>query len=520
MTRFNVFLLGFSFLVSKVLGLLRDNLLASGFGASAATGIFNLDTYYAAFRLPDLLFNLLSYGVLSAAFVPLFVEVVKREGKPSAFKFANEILHFVGIIILVLSGVLFIFAPQFVRLLAPGFAVQDLKVTADITRIMLLTPFFFTIGSIAGGVQNAFNKFRGMALAPILYNLGIIGGIIFLSKQYGVYGVAIGVSAGAFLNMLVLIPGIYRAGFSYFMPKIWWTARVKEMIALSLPRIFGMSVSQLALVVDTIIASTLPLGSITIINFAINLGSLPMGIIGTSVAIVSFGTLAAKAAEGKFSEFTGELRASIRQILFLLIPLVCGMWMLKLEAVRLFLARGKFTMSDALITANTLGILLGGLAFGGVIFILARAFYALKNTKIPVAISIVAVALNIVFSLIFTKLFSLATLGLALANAISNIVNATLLVIMLQKKLRSGILDGAEILKSIAGGVAMSIAVWASKSAFLEIFKDVESYAKLAAQTAVSVIIGALVYFLICRLLHCKELHFWRRTAASKADVI
>lgn len=182
------------------------------------------------------------------------------------------------------------------------------------------------------------------------------------------------------------------------------------------------------------------------------------------------------------------------------------MWMLKLEAVRLLLVRGKFTISDALITADTLGILLGGLAFGGVIFILARAFYALKNTKIPVIISIIAVALNIIFSLVFSKLFSLATIGLALANAISNVTNATLLVIMLQKKLKSNILDGMEILKTIIGGIVMSIAVWGSKLAFLKIFTDVELYWKLAAQTAASVVIGALTYFLICRLLKCKEL--------------
>lgn len=487
-------LLGFSFLLSKILGLVRDNLLAAKFGASAnvGTAIFNLDNYYAAFRLPDLLFNLLSYGVLSAAFVPLFVEILKKESRGNAFRFANEILHTVGIIIIVISAVLILLTGPLLKFFVPGFSPENFAVTVQLTRIMSITPIFFTIGAIASGIQNSFHAFWGLAMAPIMYNLGIIGGIFFFTNQYGVYGVAIGVGVGAFLNMAVQIPVIVRLGFRYQFPKQWWGPRIKEMITLSLPRILGMSVQQLSLIVDTIIASTLAAGSITIINFASNLESLPLGIIGISVAVVSFGTLAGFAADNRTADLAKEVSANIRRILFLLIPLTAGMFLLRKEIVKLLLEYGKFTAADTLITANTLGIFLLGLSFAGIVFLLARAFYALKNTKTPVLVGVTAVGINIALSLIFTKIFSFATYGLAFANSIADIFNAVLLGILLSRRIKMQIVEGKEILKFLIATLAMSIVVAFAKQTF-ELW--------LPLQISLLAIGGAAVYFGIFRLL-------------------
>ncbi|MEK9132112.1 MAG: murein biosynthesis integral membrane protein MurJ [Patescibacteria group bacterium] len=507
--RSGIILLGFSFLISKVLGLLRDNMLAAQFGVgvnrAAVSAIHNLDIYYAAFRLPDLLFNLLSYGVLSAAFVPLFVEVLKKDGRDSAFKFANEIMHAICGIIIGISVLMFIFTPQIVRIFVPGFGAEEFAVTVGLTRIMLITPIFFTIGSIAGGIQNAFHKFLGLSLAPIFYNIGIIGGILFLSKDYGVYGVAIGVSIGAALNMLIQLPGILRAGFRFMIPRVIWSNRIKEMIMLSLPRIFGMSVTQLSLIVDTFIASGLTAGSITIINFATNLETLPMGLIGISVAIVSFGTLSAYAAEQKISEFIKEIFNNTRRILFLLIPLTFGMLALRIQIVRLLLGRGKFDWSDTILTANTMGFLLSGLAFGGLVFLLARAFYAMKNTRTPVIISCIAVVSNIVGSVVLTKIFHLETYGLAIANATANIINATLLIVFLSKRLNAAILDWKEIFKFIIGALVMVLAVQLAKSSFGYIFREIDTYPELIVQTVSSILVGVFVYFGACWTLKCKD---------------
>lgn len=488
-------MLGISFLISKLLGLARDNLLAAEFGAGTgvnpASAVYSLDVYYAAFRLPDLLFNLLSYGVLSAAFIPLFAELLKKEGRDRAFLFANEILHAIGGIVIIITAVLLIFAPQIVKPFVPGFDAVKFNATADLTRIMLLTPILFTIGSVAGGIQNVFNKFWGLSLAPIFYNIGIIGGIALFSKQYGVYGVAAGVAAGAMMNMLVQLPGIFRAGYTYIRPPRIWTNKVKEMIALSLPRIFGMSAAQLSLIIDTMIASTLAGGSIAVINFATNLQSLPIGLVGISVAIASFGTMSSMAAEGKMQDLINEITVNIRRILFLLIPLALGMLTLRLPIVRLLLGRGKFSSTDTILTANTMGILLSGLVFGGLIFVLARAFYALKNTKTPVIISTAAIILKIASTILLTKIFLFGTYGLALATSLADIMNAALLIIFLSKRLKTSIIDTKEIAKFVFSGLVMVGAV--------------QLIFKLTTLTAAAVLTGIFVYLGMCWLLKCKD---------------
>lgn len=490
--------MGFSFLASKILGLIRDNLLAATFGATIQTGINKLDIYYAAFRLPDLLFNLLSFGILSAAFVPVFVEILKKEGDKSANRYANEIFKTFGILILGISAVMWIFAPYFVKLFVPGFEQGDINTTVQITRIMLVTPFFFTIGSIAGGIQNAYGKFWGLALAPILYNLAIIGGILFLSKDYGIYGVAIGVVIGAMLNMCALLPGIIKKGFYLEHIRTFFTQRVKETIRLSVPRIIGMSTAQLALVIGTVIASTLADGSITIMNFAVNLQSLPIGLIGISVAIVSFGTLSSHFAENKILEFKTEISKNIRRILFLLIPSTIGMLILRTQIVTILYGRGKFNATDILLTSNTLGVLLCGTVFGGLVFILARGFYAMKNTKTPVIIGISAITINILASIFFTQIIKWNIYGIAIGTALADTINAVALLILLQKKLHVNILEYKEILKFLFAGVIMGIfvkfAVTITQNTYL--------------QVSLSAITGIFIYLTVCGILKCKDTKF------------
>lgn len=498
----NAILIGFSFLLSKILGLVRDNMLAASFGTAGPNGsaLFNLDTYYAAFRIPDLLFNLLSYGVLSAAFVPIFVEILKKEGKPQAFRFSNEILHTLGVLIMVISVILILGTGPLLKIFVPGFTEENFAVTIQLTRLMSLTPIFFTIGSIASGIQNAFHTFLGLALAPIMYNLGILGGIIFLSKTYGVYGVAIGVGIGAFLNMAVQIPAIWRAGFRYHWPKSWWGPRIKEMLLLSLPRIFGMSVQQLSLIIDTIIASTLTAGSITVINFASNLESLPLGLIGVSIAVVSFGTLAGFAAENRTADLAKEISKNIQRVLSLLVPLAAGMFLLRREIIQLLLEHGKFSPADSTLTANTLGIFLAGLAFSGIVFLLARGFYALKNTKIPVLVSVFSVSINIGLSLMLTKIFSLSVYGLALANSCADIINASLLFILLQRRLRIPLIQWKEILKFVASTLIMVGVVILTKGRFNFLFEEIHPFIKLSLEIALSVVFGGVSYFGMMRL--------------------
>lgn len=489
-------LLGFSFLLSKILGLARDNLLAATFGASSGgTGIFNLDAYYTAFRLPDLIYNLLAFGALSSAFIPLFAEIFEKKGKEEAFKFSNEIFHIVFGIVFIISVIFFFAAEPVMKLFVPGFSNVDRETAVGLTRLMLLTPMLFTIGSIAAGIHNARGRYAAIALAPILYNSGILVGIFFFAKKYGVYGPAIGVILGAALHTAVLLPGIFKDGLHLTFPRFQITNRVKEMVKLALPRIFGMSVTQISLVIDTILASTLATGSIAVLNFASNLESLPIGLIGVSVAVVSFGTLSGLAAEGKSEAFIVELKKNLRRILFLLIPISVGMFILRFQIVQLLLSRGKFSWHDTILTANTLGIFLAGLVFGGTIFLLARGFYALKNTKTPVKIGLFAVLVNLLLSILFTKIWPLGTYGLALANSTADALNAVLLAYALSAALKTAIIPLKDIGKFLLASFVMAGAVHLAKTATGYILIDVTA----------ATLLGAAIYFWMCRRLGCQD---------------
>ncbi|MEK7523938.1 MAG: lipid II flippase MurJ, partial [Patescibacteria group bacterium] len=236
------------------------------------------------------------------------------------------------------------------------------------------------------------------------------------------------------------------------------------MITLALPRIFGMSVTQLSLMVDTIIASMLPIGSVTIINFASNLESLPIGLIGISVAVASFGVLSTLHSENNLAGFQKRVSDDLHRILGLIIPLAFGMVALRFPFVAWLLGHGKFDEHQTALTADTLFYFLIGLSFGGVVFLLARAFYSLKDTKTPVLVGIAAVVVNLSASIIFTKFFPLATLGLALANSLADIINASLLVILLQKRLQAKVIDCMEVGKFLLAAIIMVFVINATHS--------------------------------------------------------
>lgn len=500
-------LISLSFLISKILGLLRDNLLAASFGASGGQGKYNLDVYFASFRLPDLIFSLLSFGVLSAAFLPIFVEILKTKEKKDAFRFSNDIFYTLGTIVLGLSLILFIIAPVIVKIIVPGFTSENFAATVGLTRLMLISPFFLTIGSIAGGIQNSFHRFFGLALAPVVYNLGIIAGILLFPQNWGVYSIAAGVAIGAFLNMAVQLPGIYKLGFRLERFRAFWSQRIKEVLILSFPRIIGMSMSQLALVIDTIIASTLTAGSITVINFAVNLSTIPVGLIGISASVVSFGVLAGYGAEKNYGALAGSAAKTLRKILFLIIPLTAGMFALRLEIVKLLLGRGKFGSADVTITANTLALFLAGVIFYSLIFLLARSFYALKNTKTPVKISVTAAVINILLSLLLSKILHFGTYGLAAANAAASTINALALIVALQKTLGAPLLQWKEILKFFSAAVFMTVAIYLLKNSGWPVFSiAADSALNTAVQITICALAALIVYFGLCRCMKCKDM--------------
>lgn len=487
-----------SSLLSRILGLVRDNILANKFGALHGIGIYDIDTYYAAFRIPDLLFNLLIYGTISSVFIPIFIDYLKKDNREEGWKFTNATFNLIFLFMLAISVIALIFAPWITKLTVPGFSEEKLQLTVTLTRIMLLSPLLFTLSSFAQSIQNAFNYFVFYSLAPILYNLGIIGGALLFADQYGVYGLTIGVLMGGAMNFLSQIPALYKMGYHYKFILDTKRKDVMQMIKLVIPRIIGLSANQIIWISYTIIASTLGTGMIAIYNYGINLQSLPMGIIGISFSISSFSALSLHANIAEKEKFIEKLSQSTRMILFLIIPATMGIICLKLPITKLILETGKFGTNDVILTANTLGILIIGLLGNSLTPLFVRAFYAWKNTKTPVLVSLVSALISIISALIFTKIYKYGIYGLGIGFSLGAIVNIVWLLIAFKTTL------GLKLPKAILNTFVKSLIASLIMFIFIEQIKNLNETPLM--QVIITTLSGILIYFAISSVLNSQEI--------------
>jgi putative peptidoglycan lipid II flippase len=434
---------------SRILGLLRDRILAGQFGAGDT-----LDAYYAAFRIPDLMYNLMIVGALSAAFIPVFTELVSEKKEKEAWRLSSGVLSLQIFITALVSLVLAFFAPEIMQVVTPGYSGEKMELTVMLTRIMFLSPFFLGISGIVGGVLVSFKKFLFYSLAPIFYNIGIIIGALFFVKSMGPIGLAWGVVLGAILHMLVQLPAVRHSGFHFNFEFIsaFKNPDVRKVLRLMIPRTLTIAVSQINLTVITIFASTLTAGSLAIFNFASNIQSAPLGLFGISFAIAVFPTLSAYAARKEKAQFILAYSKTLRQILFFVIPSTVLIFVLRAQIVRIVLGTGKFNWEDTIFTFQTLGILALSLFAQSVIPLLTRAFYALQNTKTPLYIALVSEALNI--TAVFILIKNYGVYGLAIAFSFSSLVNMLLLHIFLKRSL--GNLDEKRVFQSVLKIVAAS----------------------------------------------------------------
>ncbi|MBU2214278.1 murein biosynthesis integral membrane protein MurJ, partial [Patescibacteria group bacterium] len=340
-------------LASRLLGLFRDRLLASSFGAGDT-----LDIYYAAFRIPDLIYNLLILGALSSALIPVFTSLISKDLKEEAWNLINGLLNVLFFSIILFSAVLCLFTPWLMQWLTPGFSPEKMAATVSFTRIMFLSPIFLSISGIFGGILTSFRRFLVYAIAPVFYNLGIIIGVIFLTKILGPIGLAWGVVLGAFFHMLIQYPAAKKLGFrhSWMFLQAWKNEQVRKVFRLMLPRTLSIAVNQINLLVITIFASTLASGSLAVFTFAQNLQSVPLGLFGISFAIAVFPLLSSLAAKEAKAEFIKTFSVTLRQIIFFVIPLSAFIFVLRAQIVRVVLGSGKFDWEDTILTFQCLGI--------------------------------------------------------------------------------------------------------------------------------------------------------------------
>lgn len=496
-------IIAFFSLLAKVFGLFRERLIAHNFGASEIS-----DIYYSAFRLPDLIFNTLVLGALTSAFIPVFQRAWFKD-KDYGLRLSNSVLNLFLIIIGILVLGAYIFTPQIMPLITPGFSTWQMEETINLSKIMLLSVLFFVASNLVGGILNSFKKFFSFSLAASLYNIGIIIGILFLYPKFGLVGLAYGVLLGAIMHLLAQLPEVYKNGWHYkLVLKI--DANLKQILKLMLPRTLGLAAGQINLIVITMIASTLAAGSIAVFNLANNLQSLPVSLFAVSLAVAVFPTFTQAVSEQNTELFSKNFSRSFRRILFLLIPISVLIVVLRAQIVRVILGSGAFDWDNTYQTAQALGIFAVSIFAQGLIPLLARSFYAYEDTKTPMIISIFSIILNIILSWYLSKYF--AVFGLALAFSISSIINMMLLYIFLHFKVKN--IEDNIIVSSIlkislnsilAGAVAYTILQ------FLSNLVDMHTFIGIFIQGFVAGVGGLLTYIVLGIVFELEELNIVKK---------
>jgi putative peptidoglycan lipid II flippase len=500
-------------IVSNIMGLFRDRFLASTFGAGDT-----LDIYYAAFRFPDLIYNLLILGALSAAFIPVFTGLINDDkNKEEAWKLASDMMNLAIFAIIIFSTILVIFAPWLMKLVAPGFSPEKMNTAVMFTRIMFLSPLFLGISGIMGGVLTSMKHFLIYSIAPLLYNAGIIFGILILTKRMGSIGLAWGVVLGAFLHMLLQYMVVRKLGYKHhwtiFSP--WKNKNVKIVLRLMFPRMAGIAINQINLMIITIFASTLAAGSLAILNFSQNLQSVPLSVFGISFAIAAFPTLAAFSAQGEKQKFVKVFSETFRQILFFVIPLSIFMIVLRAQLVRAILGAGKFDWNDTVLTFQCLGFFAISIFAQSAVQLLARSFYAMQDTKTPFYVAMATEAVNILLILALIGRFEV--LGLAIAFSVASIVQMMLLLFILRTRFDD--LDDRNIIESVVkisgASLLASVAIQLSKSQIGRMI-EVDTFLEVLIQLVVPALIGIGVFAVLCEVLKINEFMVFKKSLSRK----
>ena len=444
-----------AFLVSRVLGWVRLVVIANAVDDPA-----ELDAFFAAFRIPDLLFQLVAAGALSSALIPVVSGVIASDGAARAWRVVSTVTNLMLAALLVLAVFVFVFADRLVPLYTSGFDAATMDLTIELTRIMVLSPIFLALGSVATSVLNAQGRFAAAAIAPIVYNLAIIGAAFLLVPSLGVVGLAIGVVAGSFAHLLVQIGPLRSVGFRY-SPRVEASdPAARKALALMAPRAVGLGATQITFVVVTALATTVGVGAVTAFTIAFTLLQIPIGVIGVPLGVVLLPSLSREAAEGTRVEFVSLVTRAMRLLVVAMLPIAVLAAILRVETVALLF--GEFDPALINLTADTLLAFLVGLVAHALIAVLARAFYARQDTLTPVAVAVGAVVVNTTLAVVLVGPYGLP--GIALAIAIAAWLEAGALIVLLRRREgRLGLAAAAwlgartALASAVAGAVAVLI---------------------------------------------------------------
>jgi putative peptidoglycan lipid II flippase len=491
-------------IASRVLGWLRLSVIGATFGATP-----QLDAFWAAFRIPDALFNLLVAGALSSAFIPVFAGYLAKEREKEAWHVASSVMNLLILSLTALSVVMWVAAPILVPALVAGFKDDpaQLEECIRLTRIMLLSPIFMGLSALVTGMLQSYRQFLAGAIAPLVYNGVQILFALFLSPFLGIDALAYGVVAGAAMMFLVQIPELTFRRTQYELAFDLSHAGVREILALAGPRTLSLGAVQIVFFVDTYLASSMPEGSLTALNYAFQLMLLPLGVFSIAISAAIFPTLSHYASLGQAAKMRDALQQAIRWILFLTLPTAIVMVVLRRPIVNLLFQYGAFGAEARELTQATFLFYSLGLAGHALVQILARAYYASRDTTTPLALTLVSIGVNVILSVTLAPTMGIN--GLALANSIATLGEAALLLVLLAPRARLRMVGlGYATLKQITAALLMGVGMFLFIRVTNIPFDLVVEPNKLVLflQTLLATAFGAFVYALSAYLLRISEL--------------
>lgn len=525
-------LLGSFTLLSQILALFRDRFIAYYIGPSPL-----LDAYYAAFRVPDLIFISIASLASITVLIP-FISAKMNGGEVTieARKFLNDVFTVFFGVMIVVAIVAFLLMPYLVSYIAPGFSPAMQSKVIELSRIMLFSPIFMGLSNLFGTVTQLFRKFFVYSLSPLFYNLGIIFGVTFLYQIFGIYGLAFGVVLGAFMHFLVQV---VAASFSGFVPRISFSINftdIKKAVFISLPRTLGLSFNSISLISIIAMASYLKGGSISIFNLSFNLQSVPLNIIGISYAVAAFPTLVKSMSMGRLDEFKDHLKGAARQIIFWSLPVTFLFIVLRAQIVRVILGSPTFTWENTRLVAASLAVFSISMMAQGLIALFARAYYAGGNTRRPLTINLISSVSIIIFSPIFLYVFKTypllhnlvesllkvsgipgtEILMLPLAYSCGTIINLILLSLSIKKDfMPHEPFVTKTFFQSLSGSFAMGLVAYLSLNILSPIFGTVTFWG-VFLQGFISGIMGILIGILVLHMLGSEELKDLVKTFHTK----
>ncbi len=490
-------------LLAKVLGLVREVIFAHQFGIQGDL----VGSYFAAFRIPDFIYNLLIVGTFSVAFIPIYSEYLLKDKRESD-KLAASILNTTLIGVLVLSVLALIFIDPLVSAIVPGFSPEARDLTKLFTRIFLLSPIFMSLSSIISSMLNAHKKFLTVAISPVLYNLSIIAGVLFLYPTFGPVGIAAGVVVGAFLMFAIQIYPIFKLGFHYEL-LIENSKGYVKFWKLYWPRIFSMGTEPIAALIVTVFGSYIGTKALAGFYYANNLQSLFLGIIAVSFAIAVFPYLSDLFNQNNIQGFKDVIAKTTIQILYFMVPLSILLLVLRAQIVRLIYGSFQGTSFDfeaTKLVAQAVGLFSISLFAQGLIPLFTRAFYAMQNTVIPVFIGFITIGFNIILSYYLIPRYGLA--GMALTFSITNIINLVILIMELHYKL-GPIHDEYLVVNTLKIVIASLLA---GASTFVSLYLvapivNMHTYLGVFVQAAAAGIVGVGIYLGAGYILGLAETH-------------